>query len=183
MIYNFRFVKNYFMNSEADLYLKVLNNVSIVSVLEKVKEKNYDRSIVFLCVGNSKVWFDCFGPFVGSLLQRLGLQYYVYGNIKSNILTNNIKEYVNMIYRFHVKPYIIVLDSSISNAKDFDIVVKEEKTTCGAFSEKPFTVGDLKVSCLIPIAKIKNSSGYVEVLSMIKRIGFFLNYVFGDKND
>lgn len=170
------------MNKEVGLYLKALNNISIISMLEAAKENEDKKSIVFLCVGNSKVWFDCFGPYVGSLLQKLGIEYYVYGNVRSNILTNNIEEYVNMIYRFHVNPYIIVFDSAISDVEDFDIVVKEGQTTCGAFSDKAFSVGDLKVSCLVPAKEIKSSAGYVKMLAAVKRIGFFINYVFGSEN-
>ena len=171
-----------FMNREISLYLKALNNVSIVSMLEKAKENKDKRSIVFLCVGNSKVWFDCFGPYVGSLLQKLGVEYYVYGNVRANILTDNIEEYVNMIHRFHVKPYIIVFDSAVSDVEEFDISVKEEQTTCGAFSENPFSVGDMKVSCLVPVKEIKSSVGYAKMLSVVRKIGFFINYVFDDKN-
>ena len=162
--------------------LKVQNNISIINMLEKAKQNKQKSNIVFLCVGNSKIWYDCFGPFVGSLIQKLGLEYFVYGNIRSNILLSNIQEYINMIYRFHTNPYIIVLDSSISDVLDFDIIVKEGATVCGAFSQSPLEVGDMKISCLVPAKEIKSSAGYTKMLSEIKRIGFFLNHVFGDKS-
>ncbi len=179
MFYIYLIGQNCFMNKEVGLYLKALNNVSIVSMLEKAKENEDKRSIVFLCVGNAKVWFDCFGPYVGSLLQKLGINYYVYGNVRSNILTNNIEEYVNMIYRFHVNPYIIVFDSSICEVEDFELSIKEGQTTCGAFSDNPFSVGDMKISCLVPVKDIKSPDRYVKMLSAVKRIGFFIKYVFG----
>ena len=87
-------------------------------MLEKAKENEDKRSIVFLCVGNAKVWFDCFGPYVGSLLQKLEIDYYVYGNVRSNILTNNIEEYVNMIYRFqHICKFLYFNFSCTTNNK------------------------------------------------------------------
>lgn len=161
--------------------LKVQNNISIINLLEKAKHV-HGRNVVFLCVGNSKIWYDCFGPFVGSLAQSLDFEYFIYGNARSNILLSNIDEYIEMIYRFHVNPYIIVFDSSISDVLDFDIIVKEGKTVCGAFSKSPVEIGDLKVSCLVPKSEIGNASGYFKMLSQIKRLGFFLEYVFGNKS-
>ena len=84
-----------------------------------------------------------------------------------------------MIYRFHVNPYIIVFDSSICEVEDFELSIKEGQTTCGAFSDNPFSVGDMKISCLVPVKDIKSPAGYVKMLSAVKRIGFFIKYVFG----
>lgn len=156
--------------------LKVEKNISIIEKLEKAK--NQKKNVVFLCVGNSKIWFDSFGPIVGSFLQCRGVENYVYGNVNSNVLSNNICEFIDMIYKFHVNPFIIVVDSSISNVSSFDLFVNEEPTLCGAFSENPCEVGDLKIACLVPSDNIfseKNQKGFT---SQIKKICLFLDYVF-----
>lgn len=166
-------MENYFCQ-----YVKIQNNISIIEKLENAKKEN--RSIVFLCVGNSKVWFDSFGPFVGSFLQMCGIEYFVYGNIRSNVLIDNIDEFIEMIYRFHVNPFIIVVDSSVYDGDEFDLLVKQEKTICGAFSKNPIEVGDLKIACLIPSCEISNSDGYSKMLKQMRRICLFLKYVFCD---
>lgn len=166
-----------------DQIIKVQNNIEIVSKLEKLKEIDNSRPIVFLCVGNSKIWYDCFGPFVGSVMQKLGFKYFVYGNNRANVLLNNIVEYISMIYSFHMNPFIVVLDSSISNCDEFDIRVEFESTVCGAFSDQSVEIGDCKISCLVPAKEIKRSVGYYKMIKEIKRICFFLNYVFNSDND
>ncbi len=166
------------MENNFSQYIKIQNNISIIEKLEKAKNENC--SIVFLCVGNSKVWFDSFGPFVGSFLQISGIENFVYGNLRSNVLIDNIDEFLNMIYKFHVNPFIIVVDSSIYDGKDFDLLVKEEKTVCGAFSKNPVMVGDLKIACLVPSCEISSGEGYSKILKQIRRICFFLKYVFCD---
>lgn len=160
--------------------IKVQNNISFINKLEKAKMMSNSRSVVFLCVGNSKIWFDAFGPYVGSLLQKMGVKNYVYGNNRYNILGNNIKNFVDLIYRFHINPYIIVVDSSVSNVSEFDIFVSEEKTVCGAYSESPYEVGDMKISCLVPSKAILNASKKDQMILQIKRICYFLKYVFID---
>jgi len=172
-------VKNLCM-SNVNQILKVQNNIEMVSKFERLKEIDKTRPVVFLCVGNSKIWYDCFGPYMGSLMQTLGFEYFVYGNNRANILLDNIEEYISMIYSFHINPFIVVLDSAISNQEEFDIRVEFESTVCGALSETPVEVGDFKISCLVPAKQIKSSAGYVKMLKEIKRVCFFLNFVFND---
>lgn len=166
------------MENNFGQYVKIQNNISIVGKLEKAKKENC--SIVFLCVGNSKVWFDSFGPFVGSFLQMSGVECFVYGNLSSNVLIGNIDEFLDMIYKFHVNPFIIVVDSSIYDGNDFDLLVKEEKTVCGVFSKNPIEIGDLKIACLVPSCEISTSDGYSKMVKQMRRICFFLKYVFCD---
>lgn len=164
------------MNDLICQILEVEKNVSIIKKLEKAK--NQKRNVIFLCVGNSSVWFDSFGPIVGSFLQTRGVDNFVYGNVRSNILMKNIYEYVDIIHKFHVNPYIIVVDSSVSNVSEFALLVKEEPTICGAFSENPCKIGDLKIACLVPSKNIFSEENRNHFASQIKKICLFLNYVF-----
>lgn len=166
------------MINSVDQVLKIQNNISFINKLENVNGLKENRSVVFLCVGNSKIWYDAFGPYVGTLLQKMGIGNYVYGNIRSNILLSNIDEFIDMIYKFHSNPYIIVVDSAISDCSNFDLCVKEEKTVCGAFSENPVEIGDLKISCLIPAKAVLVPKCKNKLIAQIKRICFFIKYVF-----
>lgn len=168
--------KNLFMKDLICQILEVEKNISIIEKLEKVK--NQKRNVVFLCVGNSSVWFDSFGPIVGSFLQTRGVDNFVYGNVRSNILMKNICEYVDMIHKFHVNPYIIVVDSSVSDVSSFELLVKEESTICGAFSENPCQIGDLKIACLVPSKDVFSDKNKNRFASQIKKICLFLNFVF-----
>jgi len=50
------------------------NNYNLYKSLEKMIKKAGKREIIFLCVGNPKIWFDSFGPIVGSVLKHLKIE-------------------------------------------------------------------------------------------------------------
>ena len=152
---------------------KILHNINLVSQIEKLKKISNTREVVFLCVGNSKIWYDSFGPMMGTLLQYLGVENYVYGNIKSNIDVSNIQYYIDVIYKFHYNPYIVVFDNALSSNDEFVIKINKKSTTCAALSKNAVEVGDVSIMCLSPCSLLKNNCCYYHMLGEIKRLGLY----------
>ena len=136
-----------------------------------------NREVVFLCVGNSKIWFDSFGPMIGSLLMYLNIDKFIYGNLKKNIKGDNIEEYIDMIYRFHHNPYIVVFDSAISNREEVYLKIREGSTRCASFSSSPVDVGDLSVLLCFSKNNIKNLSNYKLLLKNVKKVAGFIKLI------
>lgn len=166
---------------KAELYLKVNESYKRLEMLEKLKKIAKNREVVFLCVGNPKIWFDSFGPLMGSLLKFLDVEKFIYGNIKAPILSFNIEEYISMIYRFHVKPYIVVIDNAISNVSKSCIKIKEGSTKCASLSN-PVSVGDMSILCCLNKNEIKDSLNYKNILFQIKDVGRMIKFVFENNN-
>ena len=157
---------------------EVLINIELAKKIEQIKSLSFSREIVFLCVGNSKIWYDSFGPMIGSLFQHLGLHDFVYGNMRSNINKDNLQEYRDIIYRYHNNPYVIVVDNALSVADEFSIKIVDGETKCAAMSDNQFCVGDLSILCLTPKNKIKNSCYYFQMISQIKKIGLYFKELY-----
>lgn len=162
---------------DIDVYLKVDECFRRFEMIERLKTVSKDREVIFLCVGNSKIWFDSFGPLIGSLLQMIDIEKYVYGNIKSSIVSSNLEEYIDMIYKFHVKPYIVVIDNAISNVSKPCLKIKEGSVKCACLS-RAIEVGDMSIIYSLNPNHIKDSSNYKDMLSSVKNLARMIKFVF-----
>lgn len=164
-----------------DKLVYALENYNIIKLLEKASKIAESREVVFLCVGNSSIWFDSFGPMVASLLMATNLKMFIYGNIKANIKADNLEEYVNLIYKFHVDPYVIVIDSALSKTSR-GLRVKEGATECGALSNSPCLVGDLSITFCMDREFIRSVENYDKLKKEVKRIGRFILFSFKEND-
>ncbi len=153
-------------------------NFNMFRLFEKAKKISKEREVVFLCVGNSKIWFDSFGPLMGSLLKCFDLNKFIYGNIRANIKPCNLKEYVDLIYKFHASPYIIVFDSALSNTNS-GICVREGSIVCASLSSEKVEVGDLSVTYNITREVAASPKNYHDMLHAVKQVARFILFVFG----
>lgn len=70
---------------------------------------------VFLCVGNSNVVGDLFGPLCGEILKTRYNFDCVFGDLKNNVTANNLVDVFNKIkQKFPLSP-ICVIDSNLCN--------------------------------------------------------------------
>lgn len=164
------------MNMIKDNFIEVNNNFLMFNKLYNLNKVKKDKQIIFLCVGNSKIWFDSFGPIVGSVLKLMDFGFYIYGNTKTNINAKNINEYIEMIYNFHKNPYIIVFDNSLSMVEEPMLKIKEGPTICSVFNNS-VSVGDLSVTYCLSKKHIKNHIYFNEMLKSIKKIIRMLIYI------
>lgn len=99
------------------------------------KDKNYQY--VFLCIGTEKVIGDLYGPLVGqklyeNFLKKQKNNVVVYGKIGENVVYSNIKSKIEKINSIHNNPYIIAIDSAISEEKNIGkIIVSSKKIKIG----------------------------------------------------
>lgn len=70
------------------------------------------RDIVIIGIGNSRIIGDSFGPLVGEILKD---DYNVVGDMKNNVNYSNLEIYIDRINRKYSNPYIITVDSAMSN--------------------------------------------------------------------
>lgn len=158
--------------------INVAINANMISKIEKLKDINKNREVVFLCVGNAKIWYDSFGPMVGTILQYMGINNYVYGNLKSNICQDNLKTYIDIIYRYHYDPYIVVVDNCLSASNKFEVIIKEGPTDCAGLSKEPISIGDCGILCLTPKCCFKSSLEYKNMLKCVKKLSLYFKEFF-----
>lgn len=71
-----------------------------------------NREYVIVCIGNSEIMGDSFGPFVGEMLKN---DYNVVGDMKNNVNYSNLEFNMRQIKIKYNNPYIIAVDSAVSN--------------------------------------------------------------------
>lgn len=69
---------------------------------------------VFLCLGNSNVVGDLFGPMCGEILSKNFKIKNVYGNLSNNITSKNLKQTFLEIKQKHPFNPLVVIDSALS---------------------------------------------------------------------
>ena len=72
----------------------------------------FNREVVIIGIGNSRIIGDSFGPLVGEMLKS---DFNVVGDMKENVNYNNFEECIENINRKYENPYIITVDSALSN--------------------------------------------------------------------
>ena len=90
-------------------------------------EKVVTKDTVFVCVGSSKVTFDCFGPLMGKLLKERNVPYY--GDYKYNVNAITMYDRLDQIYNEDEidNKNIIAIDAAVTENPDWKnvIVMKE----------------------------------------------------------
>jgi len=159
-------------------YLDVYKNYENYKAVEYICQKSKEREVVFLCVGNSKIWFDSFGPMVGSLLKIIGVNNFVYGNVYSNVIPTNIAYYIENIYKFHLNPYIVVIDSCISKNIDDCLIFKEDSLTCSSLNKNSINVGDFFITYTFNKEFVNDLKNYKKMLKKVKELISYFKLVF-----
>ena len=157
-----------------DGFLKAKEFSEYYLILEKLIKISEEREVVFLCVGNSRVWYDCFGPIFGSVLISLGINKYIYGNTKFNITANNVSYFVELIYKFHNNPYIIVVDSILDGNFCGGLKIREKSIICAGLSNSPLEIGDMSITYSIDINNKQKYYLLDDILQKIKKMSRIL---------
>lgn len=124
------------------------------------KELNNENKKVFLCIGTSNCIGDSLGPRVGELLSsRLySGNVYVIGNLRENVNHGNIYTVLKSIYTNINNPYLIIIDSALSNKRYIgDIVVSKKNMVIGsALDKKHYKLGNFSIKGIV--GENKNNS-------------------------
>ena len=122
---------------EEDRYRNFVNDFS--DVLYSLTNGKCFSEIICLCIGSDRVTGDTFGPLVGDKLKCLFKDedcVKVIGTLNNTVNSNNISEIIKTIENEYENPFIIAIDSAISNyKKPGEIAVSNESVTLAARNE------------------------------------------------
>ena len=133
----------------------VLYNRFVCEFYEELnKNRKLNSDIVFLCIGTDRITGDCFGPLVGNKLQENNAKYLnlkVYGTLEKNVNASNLNDKVKEIYMNYKEPYIIAIDSALSNQESVGkIIVSNQLLKAGiGIRNKSINIGDISIRAII----------------------------------
>lgn len=107
---------------------KILINVLTLEKIERII-KNVKNNIVFLCLGNREVNFDCYASFVAKYLRKNKVKAYVYGGNKFPLYGKSLSDMSYMLNKVHKNDTIVFIDVVKTNevCSDGNIVVSSKK--------------------------------------------------------
>ena len=122
---------------------------------------------IILCIGTSKCIGDSLGPIVGEYLYNniKKSNVYVLGNLKNNITYQNIDVILNRINNTIKNPYMILIDSALSNKNYIgEIVVNKNKMIVGsALNKSEYKYGNLSIKGIVGENKYSYEENYNEL--------------------
>lgn len=155
--------------------------------LYELLQKHYDweRPLIFLCIGSDRATGDCLGPLLGhKLCNSLYVSsYHVYGTLQEPVHARNLQETLNTIRQSYHNPFIIAIDASLGKSTHIGYYTIGEgslKPGAGVDKELP-SVGDLCITGIV------NMSGLLDqmllqttrlhvVMSLTEQIYAGINY-------
>ena len=103
-------------------YYSYLNMNNKNSFAYELGGKLVKSTPIFLCVGNSNVVADCFGPLVGEILtKKYGISG-VFGNLENNITSKNINQIYQMIKLKYPNKKVVIIDAALSESNNVGLV-------------------------------------------------------------
>lgn len=127
-------------------------NFELNKVIKKVEEKKYS-DLIFICIGTNKIVGDSFGPIVGEILKRNLKQnkIQVIGDLTNNINATNIVKNMKHIECVYSNPYIISIDSALSNSIEPGnvFIVKKGLVPGSALNKKNISIGNIAIKGIV----------------------------------
>lgn len=136
------------------------------NMLKKYK-KEYHTSIIFLCIGTSKIIGDSFGPLVGEKLKRLANdnKIIVVGDLSENISAVNIDDKMQKIKSKYKNALIISIDAALSKKENIGKIkvypygIKIRK----ALENTENKIGNLSIQAIVASNYKKSIDNYLEL--------------------
>ncbi len=127
-------------------------NLELNKILYKLNKKEYSK-LVFVCIGSSKMVGDSVGPIIGEILNKnlKNSNIKVLGNLKNNINSKNIYQTLKKIEKIYSKPYIISIDSALSNSiKPGNVFILKKGLVPGrALKKKSIEIGNVSIRAIV----------------------------------
>jgi putative sporulation protein YyaC len=118
------------------------NQKLITRQIEEIFRFANKKEIVFVCVGNYKVWFDCFSSIIATYLrQNKNNKYFVYGGSDFPIIADNLCTFMDFIARVHPSAFVIVVDNclTLNKSQNCTLEIKNSPAVPAGFvSNKSF---------------------------------------------
>ncbi len=103
-------------------YYNYLGKNSCTNLAYEMGANLINNNPVFLCVGNSNVVGDCFGPLVGEILTRKYQIKRVFGNLEHNITSKNIMEVYNLVKLRYPTEKIVIVDAALTQEENVGMI-------------------------------------------------------------
>lgn len=137
---------------EEERYRNFVNEFS--NVLYALTNGRCFSEIICLCIGTDRATGDSFGPLVGDKLNCLFKDnecIRVIGTLNETVNSNNISEVLQRLEDTYENPFIIAIDSAISNYRTpGDIVVSSESVSLAAgMNRRVEDIGDMSIKGVV----------------------------------
>ncbi|SDI58115.1 spore protease YyaC [Alteribacillus bidgolensis] len=113
------------------------------------------RDIVVVCIGTDRSTGDSLGPIIGSSLEKSSLKRLcVYGTLAKPVHAVNLEETIEMIQRYHHRPFIVAIDACLGRVKNVGkINFSEGPVIPGAAMKKKLPhVGEMHVTGIVNVS-------------------------------
>ena len=140
------------MAFKEEIYNNFINDFSI-TLRKKIKDLEISE-LVFLCIGTDRITGDCFGPLVGYKLKHLfrnEKNIKVIGDLNNIICVHNILKIINDINNTYDEPFLIAIDSALSNKSNIGkiIVTKNSMNIGSSLNKGTIYVGDMSIKGIV----------------------------------
>lgn len=131
--------------------LTKLGNAALDLMLEL--NPDYNKEMVYLCIGTDRATGDCLGPLVGTRLTSLMPYANIFGTLQDPCHATNLEEILNIIESKFNNPLIIAIDASLGNADRIGYInIRKGSLKPGTALKKVLPeVGDFHISGVVNI--------------------------------
>lgn len=124
---------------------------NIAKILQEEIKYSYPK--VFLCIGSSKCIGDSLGPRVGEILSKK-IQtdnICIFGNIEQNVSHRNINIVLEEIYNKINNPYLIIIDSALSDKRYIgNVIINKKSMKIGsALNKQDYQLGNISIKGIV----------------------------------
>mgnify|MGYP000889076390 FL=1 len=121
-------------------------------------DPQFEREIVYLCVGTDRATGDCLGPLVGTRLHTLIPVLNLFGTLEKPSHAVNLPDVLEEIAHLYKNPLVVAIDASLGNAHRIGyITIKPGGLKPGTALNKVLPiVGEFHISAVV------NVGGYLE---------------------
>lgn len=132
---------------------------------------NFEKDIVYICIGTDRATGDCLGPMVGTRLQSTSIHAHVYGTLEQPVHAANLLQFTQRIADQYGNPLTVAIDASLGNSNRIGFIkVKSGGLKPGTALNKNLPeVGDFHISGVV------NVGGYLEQM-VLQNTRLFLVY-------
>lgn len=127
-------------------------NLEVNKIIEKINKKRYSN-LIFVCIGSNKMVGDSLGPIIGEILYRnlKDENIKVLGNLSHNINSKNINQTLKYVEKQYEKPYVISIDSALSNSIEPGnvFILKKGLVAGSALKKKSMEVGNICIKAIV----------------------------------
>jgi len=148
------------MEYKEKIYNNFVNDFRII-LKEKVNNNEFSK-LIFLCIGTDRITGDTFGPLVGYKLKNLfygNENIEVIGDLENSVNSCNILNIINYIKKKYENPFLIAIDSAVSNKIEIGkIIVSNKKMNVGGSLNRYLYLGDISIKGVV--SKDLNNRNY-----------------------